>query len=80
VAFSLGQPVSPIRFFTFSGRIPPSDVVFTASSSNPGWLPNASLNLSGSSSNRVLTVLPAPVTIGSTRITIGRSSIIGGNV
>jgi len=73
VAYSIGQPVSPVRFFTYSRRVPNSALVLSASSSNPGWLPDSSLQLSGLSSNRVLTLSPAPATIGSSQITIRAS-------
>jgi hypothetical protein len=71
---------APITFSVADGETPADALVVSASSSNPGLVPNlpANLALSGSGASRTLVVAPAPNQSGSATITLLVTDADGG--
>jgi len=73
--------VGPINFTVSDGETAASNLVVTASSSDTNLLPNAGLVLSGTSTNRTLTLTPVTNRSGSVTITltaVDESGQVGG--
>ena len=64
------QPTPPIPFIVSSATVTASNLVVTANSSNQALVPNVNLVLSGTDSNRFVTVAPATNEVGSATITL----------
>lgn len=62
-------PIGPLSFTVGDAETPASNLVVTASSSNPALVPNANILLGGSGANRTITLTPLPDQSGSTTIT-----------
>ena len=70
-----GAPISPITVGVADMESPPSTLIVTALSSNPGLVPNqaANLNVSDTGNIRTLTISPVASAAGSTTITVTAS-------
>lgn len=63
-------PLAPIQFTVADAEIPAADLTVTATSSNPTLIPNASVAIGGSGSNRTVTITPAAEETGNAVITL----------
>lgn len=66
----LNGPVPPIPIKIYDVETPPQDLALTITSSNLALLPEENIFVSGTSSNRTLTLLPVANVIGASEITL----------
>jgi len=75
-----GQTVPPVPFQIGDPESSPDNLLVTASSSNTNFVASTNLILSGTGSNRVLQIIPAPNTRGATTISLKVSDPLGASV
>jgi hypothetical protein len=67
---NVGAALSPVPFTVTDAQTPAMNLTVTAASSNPTLLPNTSIILGGSGTNRTVTLTPAPGQAGTTTIAL----------
>ncbi len=67
---SYSAPPQPLAFTVFDAESPADSLVVTAASDNTNIVPNAQIILGGTGTNRTVTLTPAPLNLGLTRITL----------
>ena len=75
---SEGDATGVLPFTVRDVETPVATLTVTASSSNPGLVPNANILLGGTGTNRALTITPLPSQFGATTITLTVSDGTGG--
>ena len=78
VWYIAANQTSSISFFAADALVTPPELTMTASSSNPGLLPNSGITFGGTNSNRVMLLCPAANQTGSATVTLTANQPLGG--